>query len=74
VVVLVISDFYDWSDFFSVLKGWKESGCHLLPVGALKSSGYHSVSPEYAKRFKALGTPVLNGSPKKLIEQIKKLM
>jgi len=72
--VVVISDFYDWSDFFTVLKNWKESGCHLLPVGAMKSSGYHSVNSEFTKRFKALGTPILNGSPKKLIEQIKKLM
>lgn len=72
--VVVISDFYDWSDFFTILKNWKESGCHLLPVGAMKSSGYHSVNTEYTKRFKGLGTPILNGSPKKLIEQIKKLM
>ncbi|MEM7132809.1 MAG: VWA domain-containing protein [Chloroflexota bacterium] len=70
--VVVISDFYDWSDFFTVLKAWKESGCYLIPVGALKSSGYHSVNAEFTKRFKELGAPILNGSPKKLIEQIKK--
>ncbi len=72
--VVVISDFYDWSDFFSVLKAWKESGCYLIPVGALKSSGYYAVNAEFTKRFKELGTPILHGSPKKLIEQIRKLI
>jgi hypothetical protein len=33
--VVVISDFYDGSDFFSVLRQWKESGVHLIPVGSL---------------------------------------
>ncbi|HEY8380240.1 MAG TPA: VWA domain-containing protein [Nannocystis sp.] len=72
--VVVISDFYDWSDFFPVLRQWKESGCHLIPVGSLHNTGYYSVNPEYAAKFKELGTPILSGSPKKLIEQIKKVM
>ncbi|MCY1055145.1 VWA domain-containing protein [Nannocystis sp. SCPEA4] len=72
--VVVISDFYDWSDFFSVLRQWKESGCHLIPVGSLHTTGYFSVNPEYSAKFKAIGAPVLSGSPKKLIEQIKKVM
>lgn len=72
--VVVISDFYDGSDFFTVLRQWKESGCHLIPVGALHSSGYFTVNPEYRDRFKELGTPILHGSPKRLIEQIKKVM
>jgi hypothetical protein len=72
--VVVISDFYDWSDFFSVLRQWKESGCHLIPVGSLHTTGYYSVNPEYAAKFKEIGAPILSGSPKKLIEQIKKVM
>ncbi len=72
--VVVISDFYDWSDFFSVLRQWKESGVHLIPVGSLHTTGYFSINPEYAAKFKELGTPILHGSPKKLIEQIKKVM
>ena len=72
--VVVISDFYDWSDFFSVLRQWKESGVHLIPVGSLHTTGYFSVNPEYSAKFKELGTPILHGSPKKLIEQIKKVM
>lgn len=72
--VVVISDFYDWSDFFSVLRQWKESGVHLIPVGSLHTSGYFSVNAEYRDKFKELGAPILNGSPKKLIEQIKKVM
>ncbi|AKT43092.1 vWA domain-containing protein [Chondromyces crocatus] len=72
--VVVISDYYDWSDFFSVLRRWKESGVRLIPVGSLQSSGYFSVDAGYRERFKELGTPILNGSPKKLIEQIKKLL
>jgi hypothetical protein len=72
--VVVISDFYDWSDFFSVLRRWKESGCRLIPVGSLSSSGYFACDAGYREKFKELGTPVLHGSPKKLIEQIKKLL
>ncbi|MEZ4451634.1 MAG: VWA domain-containing protein [Nannocystaceae bacterium] len=72
--VVVISDFYDWSDFFSVLRQWKESGAHLIPVGSLSSTGYYSVNPEYRDKFKEIGAPILHGSPKKLIEQIKKVM
>ena len=72
--VVVISDFYDWSDFFSVLRQWKESGCHLIPVGSLHTTGYYSVNAEYQTKFKELGTPILHGSPKKLIAQIKKVM
>jgi VWA domain containing CoxE-like protein len=72
--VVVISDFYDGSEFFPLLRQWKESGCHLIPVGALLSTGYFTLNPEYRDRFKELGTPVLSGSPKKLIEQIKKVL
>jgi hypothetical protein len=72
--IVVISDYYDWSDFFSVLKQWKESGCKLIPVGSLQSSGYFVVNAEYRERFKELGTPILNGAPRKLIEQIKKVL
>jgi hypothetical protein len=72
--VVVISDFYDWSDFFPVLRQWKESGCHLIPVGALHTTGYFTLNPEYRDKFKDLGTPVLHGSPRKLIEQIKKVL
>ena len=72
--VVVISDFYDWSEFFPILKQWKESGCQLIPVGSLHSTGYFVVNPEYRDKFKQLGTPILHGSPKKLIEQIKKVM
>lgn len=72
--IVVISDFYDWSDFFSVLRQWKESGCHLIPVGSLHTTGYFSVNPEYRDKFKEIGSPILHGSPKKLIEQIKKVM
>ncbi len=72
--VVIISDFYDWSDFFSVLRQWKESGVHLIPVGSLHTTGYFSVSSEYRDKFKEIGAPILHGSPKKLIEQIKKVM
>ena len=56
------------------IKALKDSGVHFIPVGALQSSGYFSVCSEYRDKFKELGTPILNGSPKKLIEQIKKVM
>ena len=72
--VVLISDFYCGSDFFTVVRQWKEAGVHIIPVGALQSSGYFSVASEYRDKFKELGTPILHGSPKKLIEQIKKVL
>ena len=46
----------------------------MIPVGSLHTTGYFAINPEYAAKFKELGAPILSGSPKKLIEQIKKVM
>ena len=68
-----ISDFYDFEDekLFTALKGFKESGVKLIPVGSVSSSGYFSINAWFKQRFKELGTPILSGSVKTLIKEIK---
>ena len=68
-----ISDFYDFEDqkLFNYLKAFKESDVRLIPVGSVTSSGYFSINPWFKQRFKELGTPVISGSIKTLIKEIK---
>lgn len=68
-----ISDFYDFEDekLFTALKNLKESGVKLIPVGSVSSSGYFSVNAWFKQRFKELGTPLISGSVKTLIKEIK---
>lgn len=68
-----ISDFYDFEDekLFNALKGLKDSGVKLIPVGSVSSSGYFSVNAWFKQRFKELNTPLLSGSIKTLIKEIK---
>lgn len=68
-----ISDFYDFEDekLFNALKGIKDSGVKLIPVGSVSSSGYFSVNAWFKQRFKELNTPLLSGSIKTLIKEIK---
>ena len=43
---------------------------HFIPVGAVTTSGYFSVEQWFRSKLKDLGTPILTGSPKKLIQQL----
>jgi hypothetical protein len=43
-------------------------------VGAVTTSGYFSVEQWFRGRLKDLGTPILTGSPKKLIQELKKVI
>jgi hypothetical protein len=72
-----VSDFYEFDNsrpLFEQIKAVKESGVHFIPVGAMTSSGYFSVNEWFRTRLKELGTPVLTGSPKKLIQELKKVI
>lgn len=75
--LVLISDFYEGGSYqvlFDYIKALKDSGVHILPVGAMTSSGYFSVENWFRTRLKELGTPILTGSPKKLIMELKKLI
>lgn len=75
--IVLISDFYEGGSeqiLFDYIKSLKESGVHFIPVGAVTSSGYFSINDWFRTRLKALGMPILTGSPKKLILELKKLI
>ena len=75
--VVLISDFYEGGShqvLFDYIKSLKDSGVHFIPVGSVSSSGYFSVNDWFRTKLKDLGAPVLTGSPKKLIEELKKLI
>lgn len=74
---VLISDFYEGGSnqvLLDAIKRLKESGVHFFPVGALTSSGAYSVNAWFRTRLKELGTPILSGSPQKLIMELKKVL
>ncbi|BAY23014.1 VWA_CoxE family protein [Calothrix sp. NIES-2100] len=75
--VVLISDFYEGGSdqvLYDYIKSLKESGLHFIPVGAVTSSGYFSVNQWFRDKLKELGMPILTGSPKKLIQELKKVI
>ncbi len=72
-----ISDLYEFHNdrpLFEMMKGVKESGVKLIPVGSLKGAGYFSVNEWFRAQLKSIGLPVLSGHVKKLIEELKHLL
>lgn len=75
--VVLISDFYEGGsdqELLNYIKGLKDSGVHFIPVGAVTSSGYFSLNQFFRTKLKELGMPVLSGSIKKLITELKNLL
>lgn len=75
--LVLITDFYEGGShqvLFDYIKSLKESGVHFIPVGAVTSSGYFSVDQWFRAKLKELGTPILTGSPKKLIQELKQII
>jgi hypothetical protein len=75
--LVLISDFFEGGsneELYNTIKSLKDSGVRFIPVGAVTSSGYFSVSEWFRVRLKELGTPILTGSIKKLIEELKTLL
>lgn len=75
--MVLISDFYEGGSdqvLLDYIIGLKNSGVHFIPVGALTSSGYFSVSEFFKTRLKELGMPILSGSVSKLINELRYLL
>jgi hypothetical protein len=75
--IVLITDFYEGGSdqvLLDTIKALKESKVHFIPVGSVSSSGYFSVNEWFRTRLKDMGLPVLTGSPKKLIMELKKLI
>lgn len=73
-VVVWISDFYEVRELMGHLTQLVRSGVTLIPVGSVSTSGYFSVDPWFRAEFKKLGTPVLSGSLKTLIKELKAVL
>jgi uncharacterized protein with von Willebrand factor type A (vWA) domain len=75
--IVLITDFYEGGsneELLNTIKSIKETGTHLIPVGSVNSSGYFSVNEWFRTRLKDMGLPILTGSPKKLIAELKSLI
>jgi hypothetical protein len=75
--LVLITDFYEGGSdqvLFDTIKSIVESGVHFFPVGAVTSSGYFSVNQWFRSKLKEINRPLLTGSPKKLIEQLKQVI
>jgi hypothetical protein len=72
-VVVWISDFYETrvEELFDAMAAIHRSGARFIPVGSVTSSGGGSVNPWFRERFKDLGTPVISGHIRKLIQELK---
>ncbi|MBX2798030.1 MAG: VWA domain-containing protein [Myxococcales bacterium] len=70
-VVVWISDFYDNRSLMPWFTTLVRGGVKYVPVGSVSSSGYFSVDAWFRQELKALGTPVLSGSLKTLIRELK---
>jgi len=75
--LVLISDFFEGGSnqvLLDYIKSLKDSGVRFIPVGAVTSSGYYSVCEFFRSRLKELGTPILSGSIKKLIQELKNVL
>ncbi|HEX2619395.1 MAG TPA: VWA domain-containing protein [Phototrophicaceae bacterium] len=75
--IVLITDFFEGGSnevLLDTIRSLKQSGTHFIPVGSVNSSGYFSVNDWFRTRLKDLGLPILTGSPKKLIGELKKLI
>jgi hypothetical protein len=75
--LVLISDFFEGGSnqvLLDYIKGLKDSGVRFIPVGAVTSSGYYSVCEFFRTKLKELGTPILSGSIKKLIQELKSVL
>ncbi|HET9381520.1 MAG TPA: VWA domain-containing protein [Streptomyces sp.] len=75
-VVVWISDFYEWrrEPLFESMAAIHRSGAKFIPVGSVTSSGRGSVDPWFREKFKDLGTPVLSGHIRKLVQELKSFL
>ncbi|WP_037676677.1 VWA domain-containing protein [Streptomyces griseus] len=73
-VMVWISDFYEFDRSQPLFEGIEEvhrSGVKFIPVGSVTSSGRQEVNPWFRERFKTLGTPVISGHVRRLVQELK---
>lgn len=73
-VMVWISDFYEFDRSQPLFEGIEEvhrSGVKFIPVGSVTSSGRQEVNPWFRERFKTLGTPVISGHIRRLVQELK---
>jgi hypothetical protein len=75
-VMVWISDFYETriEELFESMAAIHRSGARFIPVGSVNSSGSGSVNPWFRERFKDLGTPVISGHIRKLVNELKSFL
>ena len=73
-VIVWISDFYDNKALMPVFRQLVSGGITFIPVGSVSSSGYFSVCSWFRTELKSIGTPVLSGSLKTLIKELKSVL
>lgn len=70
-VVVWISDFFDNQALMPMFTALVRSGVRFIPVGSVSTSGYFSVNAWFRDELKSLGTPVLSGSLRSLVRELK---
>jgi hypothetical protein len=70
-VIAWISDFYDNRALMPVFTSFVRSGIKFIPVGSVSTGGYFSVDAWFRQELQALGTPVLSGSLRSLVRELK---
>lgn len=73
-VMVWISDFYEFSNdqpLFAMIKATTQAGITFIPVGSVSSSGYFNVNPYFRTQFKEHGIPLMSGSLKTLIRELR---
>lgn len=70
-VMVWISDFYERRELFPMIEQVVRAGVTFIPVGSVSGSGYFSVDPWYRENFEKAGIPLMSGSLKTLIKELK---
>lgn len=73
-VMVWISDFYEFSNdqpLFAMIKNVVAAGVTFIPVGSVSSGGYFNVNPYFRQQFKTHGIPLMSGSLKTLIRELR---
>jgi hypothetical protein len=73
-VMVWISDFYEFNNdqpLFAMIKNVVAAGVTFIPVGSVSSGGYFNVNPYFRQQFKAHGIPLMSGSLKTLIRELR---
>lgn len=70
-VMVWISDFYERRELFPMIEQVARAGVTFIGVGSISGSGFFSVDPWYRDNFKRAGIPLLSGSLKTLIHELK---